>query len=69
MKHLTPENVRQAAGCMDAKQAAFQEAVFGTFKEVYENMEAIDQKIGGFTYLPEEKTLVFPSSGGINKEG
>lgn len=68
MKHLTPENVQQAAGCIDAKQAAFREAVLGTFNEVYENLDAIEGKIGGFQYIPEEKTLVLPS-GGTNKEG
>lgn len=69
IKCPSPDNMQQAADCIDTKQATFQAAVLGTFNEVYDNMDAIEGKIGGFQYIPEEKTLVFPSSGGTGKEG
>lgn len=68
IKCPSPDNMQQAADCIDTKQAAFQTAVLGTFNEVYDNMDAIEGKLGGVCYVPETKTLVLPF-GTAAKEG
>ncbi len=69
MKWVSPDNLQQAAVCMGENRTEFEKSVLAAFNEVYENMEAIDQKTGGFTYIPEERKLVFSSSVGTGKEG
>lgn len=69
IKCPSPDNIQQIANCIDSKQAAFQTVVLGTFQEVYDNLDAIDQKVGGVYYVPETKTLVLPFGTKENKEG
>lgn len=69
IKCPSPDNMQQVANCIDTKQSTFQSAVLGTFNEVYENLDAIDKKVGGVCYVPETKTLVLPFGTVINKEG
>lgn len=60
MKWMSPENVKQAADCTNENLTNLSAAVQSTFSEVYENLEAIDQKVSGFSYTPEDEMLTIP---------
>lgn len=61
MDNFSRKSLQHLANAVNGNMAAFSSAVAETFKEVYENMEAIDEKVGGCSYSPESETLVVPS--------
>ena len=61
MKWISPENIKRVADCTNETVAMLATSVQSTLKEVYENLEAIDEQVGGFCYCSEEEMITFPS--------
>ncbi len=61
MKWISPENIKQVADCTNGTVATLAASVQSTFEEVYENLEAIDEQVGGFCYSSEEEMITLPS--------
>ena len=64
IKWLNQANLKQFANIHNQDIAALSSAVQSTFDEVYENLEAIDNKVGGFSYSETEETLTVPAENG-----
>lgn len=64
IKWLSHGNLKQFANHHNETLAALSSAVQSTFDEVYENLEAIDDKVGGFSYSEADETLTVPAENG-----
>lgn len=64
IKWLSQKNLKQFAKQHNQTLASLSSAVQSTFEEVYENLEAIDKKVGGFSYSEADEVLTVPAEHG-----
>lgn len=62
MEWFSRKNLQRLISLARGDMAAFLSSVARTFQEVYENMDALDEKITGVTYSSETETVVIPES-------
>ncbi len=61
MHYFGRKSLAHLASAVNGNMAAFSSAVTETFSEVYENMTAINEKVGGCTYQQASEMLVVPA--------
>jgi len=61
MDYFSRQSLAHLANAVNGNMANFSAAVSETFNEVYENMTAIDEKVGGCSYSAASETLTVPS--------
>lgn len=64
IKWFSQGNLKQFANHHNETLAALSSAVASTFEEVYDNLEAIDKCVGGFSYSEADRTLTVPAENG-----
>ena len=64
IKWLSHGNLKQIANHHNQSLATLSSAVQSTFDEVYENLEALDKAVGGFSYSEADETLTVPAENG-----
>lgn len=62
MEWFSGKNLQRLISLVQGDMTAFLSSVTQTFQEVYGNMDALDEKITGVTYLSETETVVIPES-------
>ena len=69
MEWFSGKNLRRLISLIHGDMTAFLSSVADTFQEVYDNMDALDEKITGVTYSSETETVVTPESIGSYDSG
>ncbi len=69
MEWFSGKNLRRLISLIHGDMTAFLSSVADTFQEVYDNMDALDEKITGVTYSSETETVVIPESIGSYDSG
>ena len=69
MEWFSGKNLRRLSSLIHGDMTAFLSSVADTFQEVYDNMDALDEKITGVTYSSETETVVIPESIGSYDSG
>lgn len=57
IKWFSIKNLKQFANYHNKTLETLSAAIQSTFKEVYDNLEAIDKKVGGFSYSEIDEML------------
>ncbi len=61
MKIFNKANLQRLISDIQGDMSSFSSSTVCTFEEVYNNLEALDEKIGGIKYSSETETITFPS--------
>lgn len=62
MKNASYANLKRLCDNIKGDMSSVSSATVYTFKEVYENIDALDAKIGGITYSSDTETVTIPVS-------
>ncbi len=62
MQQLSEKNLRRAFSNIRTGITELATNVMSTFNEVYANMEELDEKIGGVSYLADGESIVIPAA-------
>lgn len=62
MEWFSGKNLQHLISLVQGDMTKFLSSVERTFQEVYDNMDALDEKITGVTYSSETETVVIPES-------
>ncbi len=61
-KRLSTRNLERLISNIQGDMSGFSSQAVCTFEEVYNNLETLDEKIGGPTYSPTTRLITIPSS-------
>lgn len=62
MKILSRANLQRLISDIQGDMSGFSSSAICTFEEVYENLEALDQRITGLSYSQADETIIVPAA-------
>ena len=62
MKMLSRENLKRLIKDIQGDMSSFSSSAVCTFEEVYNNIDALEARIGGITYSSDTETVTIPTS-------